>query len=64
MKKKERQLRKTIIALHQAGVPVEKLARDAPKELGVRPRFVFRVLGYRKQIIRFEGTRRLAWVKQ
>ena len=63
MKKKERQLRKTIIALHRSGVSVEKLAKDAPQELGVRPRFVYRVLGYRRKRIRLgTGQSYLAWV--
>lgn len=63
MKKKERQLRKMIIALHKAGTSVEQLAKDS-HELGVRPRFIYRVLGYRRRRVRLGSSERtyLAWM--
>lgn len=53
--------RKHIIALHRAGMPIEQLARDAPRELGVRARFVYRVLGYEHR--RNPKSRKFEWVK-
>jgi hypothetical protein len=64
MKQNEQQLRKTIIALHQSGVPASQLAKDAPKELGVRPRFVYRALGYRRKMVRVDGKSYLTWWRE
>lgn len=61
MGNKHRNARKHIIAMHRAGIPVEELAKAAPVELGVRSRFVYRVLGYERHYNR--RTRKTEWVK-
>lgn len=46
-----KQTRKVIRRMHAAGVPVGRLVRSAKEELGVRPRFVYRALGYKHGVI-------------
>lgn len=57
----QRTARKHIISMYRAGVPVEQLAKAAPHELGVRPRFVYRVLGFEYRYNPVEH--RMEWVE-
>lgn len=59
MGRKRQEARKLIIAMSRAGVSTEQLVRDAG-ELGVRARFVYRTLGYKREYNRAEG--RWMWV--